>query len=61
MLSVNKKLEMDTVNKHKTALNRDYDKRSVEVNGIAALARKYLAQQNHDKLPITKEPFIRRF
>ena len=44
MLSVNKKLEMDTVNKHKTALNRDYDKRSVQVNGIAALAKKYLAQ-----------------
>ena len=43
MLSENKKHEVYIVNKHKIALNRDYDKRVLQANGITTLARGYLA------------------
>ena len=43
MLFENKKHEMYTVNKHKIALNRDGDKRLVQVDGITTLARGYVA------------------
>ena len=39
MLFENKKHEVYTVNKHKIALNRDDDKRLVQVDGITTLAR----------------------
>ena len=39
MLFENKKHEVYTVNKRKIALNRDDDKRLVQVDGIATLAR----------------------
>ena len=39
MLFTNKKHEVYTVNKHKIALNRDVDKRIVQIEGITALAR----------------------
>ena len=41
MLFENKKHEVYTVNKHKIALNRDDDKRLVQVDGIT-LARGYV-------------------
>ena len=50
MLFENKKHEVYTVNKHKIALNRDADKRVVQVDGITTLARGYvtlLAQTIH--------------
>ena len=40
MLFENKKHEVYTVNKHKTALNRDSDKRRVVADGIATPARR---------------------
>ena len=43
MLFENKKHEVYTVNKHKIALNRDDDKRIVQVDGITTLARGYVA------------------
>ena len=43
MLFENKKYEVYTVNKHKIALNRDDDKRLVQADGIATLARAYVA------------------
>ena len=43
MLFENKKHEVYTVNKHKIALNRDDDKRLVQADGIATLARAYVA------------------
>ena len=43
MLFENKKHEVYTVNKHKTALNRDDDKRLVQANGITTLARGHVA------------------
>ena len=42
MLFENKKHEVYTVNKHKIALNRDADKRVVQVDGITTLARGYV-------------------
>ena len=39
----NKKPEIYTVNKYKIALNRDDDKRLVQVDGITTLARGYIA------------------
>ena len=39
----NKKHEIYTVNKHKIALNRDDDKRLLQVDGITTLARGYAA------------------
>ena len=39
----NTKHEIYTVDKHKIALNRDYDKRIVQADGIATLARGYVA------------------
>ena len=39
MLFENKKHEVYTVNKHKIALNRDDNKRIVQVNGITTMAR----------------------
>ena len=39
----NKKHEEYTVNKYKIALNRDDDKRVVQVDGITTLARGYVA------------------
>ena len=39
MLFENKKHEVYTVNKYKIALNRDGDKRTVQVDGITTLAR----------------------
>ena len=43
MLFENKKHKVYTVNKYKITLNRDNDKRLVEVDGIATLARGYVA------------------
>ena len=43
MLFENKKHEVYTVNKQKTALNRDDDKRLVQANGITTLARGHVA------------------
>ena len=43
ILFENKKHEAYTVNKHKIALNRDNDKRVVQVDGITTLARGYVA------------------
>ena len=43
MLFEIKKHELYTVNKHSIALNRDDDKRLVQVDGIASLARGYVA------------------
>ena len=43
MLFENKKHEVYTVNNHKIALNRDDHKRLVQADGIATLARRYLA------------------
>ena len=42
MFFENKKHEVDTVNKHKIALNRD-DDRTVQADGITTLAREYVA------------------
>ena len=39
----NKKHKIYTVNKHKIALNRDDDKRIVQVDGIRTLTRGYVA------------------
>ena len=39
----NKKHEVYTVNKHKTALNRDNDKRIVQADGITTLAKGHVA------------------
>ena len=43
MLFENKKHWVYTVNKYKIALNRDDDKRVVQADGIATLARGYVA------------------
>ena len=43
MLFENKKREVCTVNKYKIALNRDDNKRIVQADGIATLARRYVA------------------
>ena len=43
MLFENKKHELYTVNKYRIALNRDDDKRLVQADGIATLARGYVA------------------
>ena len=43
MLFENKKHELCTVNKYRIALNRDDDKRLVQADGIATLARGYVA------------------
>ena len=43
MLFENKKHEVYTVNKYKIALNRDDDKRIVQVDEITTLARGYIA------------------
>ena len=43
MLFENKKHGVYTVNKHKTAMNRENDKRLVQANGITTLARRYVA------------------
>ena len=43
MLFENKKHEVNTVNKHKIALNRDNEKRIVQANEITTLARGYVA------------------
>ena len=43
MLFENEKHEVCTVNKHKIALNRDNDKRLVQIDGITALARGHVA------------------
>ena len=43
MLFKNKKHKFYTVNKHKITLNRDDDKRLVQVNGITTLARVHVA------------------
>ena len=43
MLFENKKHEVYIVNKHKIALNRDYDKRVLQANVITTLARGYVA------------------
>ena len=43
MLSEIKKHEVYTVNKHNIALNRDDDKRLVQVDGITTLARGHVA------------------
>ena len=43
MLFENKKQEVYTVNKHKIALNRDDNKRLLQVDDITTLARRYLA------------------
>ena len=43
MLFENKKHQVYTVNKHKTAMNRDDDKRIVQDDGIITLARGYVA------------------
>ena len=43
MLFENKKHELYTVNKYRIALNRDDDKRLVHADGIATLARGYVA------------------
>ena len=43
MLFKNKKHKFYTVNKHKMTLNRDDDKRLVQVNGITTLARVHVA------------------
>ena len=42
MLFENKKHEVNTVNKHKIALNRDYNKRVVQADGITTLAWGYV-------------------
>ena len=39
MLSENKKHKVYTVNKHKTALNKDYDKGLAQADGITTLAK----------------------
>ena len=39
MLFENKKHKVYTVNKHKTALNRNYDKRLAQADGITTLAK----------------------
>ena len=39
----NKKHEVHTINKYKTALNRDDDKRIVQADGITTLARGHAA------------------
>ena len=44
ILFENKKHEVYTVNKYKIALNRDDDKRIVQADGIATLARGYAAR-----------------
>ena len=41
MLFENKKHEVYTVNKYKVALNRDDDKRLVQLDGITTLGRGY--------------------
>ena len=43
MLFENKKHKVYSVNKHKTALNRDDDKRLVQADGITTLAQGYIA------------------
>ena len=43
MLFENKKHKVCTVNKHKIALNRDNDKRLVQIDGITTLARGHVA------------------
>ena len=43
ILFENKKHDMYTVNKHKIALNRDDDKRVVQIDGITTLARGHVA------------------
>ena len=43
MLFENKKHEVYTVNKHKTALNRDDNKRVVQADEITTLARGHVA------------------
>ena len=43
MLFENKKQEVYTVNNHKIALNRDDNKRLLQVDDITTLARRYLA------------------
>ena len=43
MLFENKKHDVYTVNKHKIALNRDDDKRLVQVDGITTLAIRFVA------------------
>ena len=43
ILFENKKHEVYTVNNHKTAFNRDDDKRIVQADGIITLARGYTA------------------
>ena len=43
ILFKNKKHKFYTVNKHKITLNRDDDKRLVQVNGITTLARVHVA------------------
>ena len=43
MLLENKKHEVYTVNKHKTALNRDDNKRVVQADEITTLARGHVA------------------
>ena len=43
ILFENKKNEVYTVNKNKIALNRDDDKRLVQADGMATLAREYVA------------------
>ena len=43
MLFENKNHEVYTVNKHKIALNRDNNKRVLQVDGITTLARGYVA------------------
>ena len=43
MLFENKKHEVNTVNKHKTVLKRDDDKKLVQADEITTLARIYVA------------------
>ena len=43
MLFENKKHEVYKLNKHKIALKRDDDKRLVQANGIATLAKEHVA------------------
>ena len=43
MLFENTNHEVYTVNKHKIALNRDDEKRIVQVDGITTLARGYVS------------------
>ena len=44
ILFENKNHEVYTVNKHKIALNRDDDKRILQADGIATIARGYVAR-----------------